>query len=79
MFRNKRYYRRIHGVIGSSLCSVLWIYVTVQFAASGRNVRFPLAAAVVFSICAFVEISNFRKYGNDPSVSGPKADEKKKK
>ena len=62
--RWKRPYRRIYGVIGSCLCSVLWIYATVWFASTQRSIVFPLIAAVVFSICAVAELSAFRKYGN---------------
>ncbi|MGE4276466.1 MAG: hypothetical protein AB7E30_04710 [Lawsonibacter sp.] len=64
LFRRRRPYRRIYGVIGSCLCGALWLYVTVLFAATDRNFAFPLIAAMIFAVCAVTEICTYRKYGN---------------
>lgn len=71
MFRKKRPYRRIMGVIGSCLCSVLWWYLTVLFTVTGRGFVFPLIAAVIFSACAVAEAVNYRKYGNAAASAKP--------
>ena len=75
MFGRRRPYRRIYGVIGSCLCTVLWIYVAVKFAATGRDILIPLAAAIIFFGCAIGELYNYRKYGNGgkPGQKSPAA------
>lgn len=73
MIRYKGKYRRHLVVVASCLCGALWIYVTALFALSGRSFLFPLAAAVVFSVCAVVEISAWCRDSRNGCTSGKDA------
>lgn len=62
--RRRRPGKQIYGVIGSILCCLLWSYAAVLFAGTERNPLFPLAAAVIFGVCAWEELKQYRKLRN---------------